>query len=273
MATMMEPVMLDANSSVQLNENEFLRSLADSPESALLLDYDGTLAPIRIDPMQVRPWAGVRGLLQQIQDESRTRIIVVTGRPALDVEPQLALREPLEIFGVHGAERLYPSGRIKQDELLSQQRRALISARNAIHEIPTKIGVRVEEKWNAIAMHWRGVPARSLHAAQTSCMELLHPFADVPGMQMLHFDGGLELRAGRNKGDAVLQILTELQADSPIAYLGDDETDEDAFQALDGRGLSVLVRRTWAPSAAHLWIRPPIGLRDFLTAWLLALQQ
>jgi hypothetical protein len=92
-------------------------------------------------------------------------------------------------------------------------------------------------------------------------------------MQLLRFDGGLELRAGRNKGDAVLQVLAELQSDSPIAYLGDDATDEDAFQTLGDRGLGVLVRRQWAPSAAHLWLRPPADLLIFLAAWLDAVQQ
>jgi trehalose-phosphatase len=273
MATMMEPVVFAAKSFSKLNAEDFLQSVADSRECALLLDFDGTLTPFRIDTMQVRPWTGVRRLLQQIQDEGRTRIVVVTGRPALDVARQLVLRDPLEIFGMHGAERLFPSGHLEQDELLPQQRQTLIAARNTIHATPMRLGVRVEEKWNAIAMHWRGVPARSIHAAQQRCMELLYPFADVPGMQMLQFDGGLELRAGRNKGSAVLQVITEMQCDSPIAYLGDDATDEDAFRALGERGLGVLVRRQWAPSAAHLWLRPPTDLLNFLAAWLDALQQ
>ncbi len=55
MATMMEPVMPGTKSCVKLNEEEFFQSVADSPESALLLDYDGTLAPFRIDPAKVRP--------------------------------------------------------------------------------------------------------------------------------------------------------------------------------------------------------------------------
>ena len=63
---------------------------------------------------------------------------------------------------------------------------------------------------------------------------------------MREFDGGIELRAAsRNKGDAVRTILSELEPDTPVAYLGDDETDEDAFLALSERGLRVLVRRDW----------------------------
>jgi trehalose-6-phosphatase len=82
----------------------------------------------------------------------------------------------------------------------------------------------------------------------------------------------MELRSGHNKGDAVRMLLEELPNDAPVAYLGDDATDEDAFHALLDRGLCVLVRPRWRPSSAHLWLRAPTNLRRFLTAWLAALR-
>ena len=90
-------------------------------------------------------------------------------------------------------------------------------------------------------------------------------------MQVSPFDGGVELRAGRNKGDAVRLILQSTAANAPVAYLGDDETDEDAFQALEGRGLGILVRSQLRRSAARVWLRPPGELRRFLAAWLRSL--
>ncbi|MFZ1084043.1 MAG: hypothetical protein WAN35_03650 [Terracidiphilus sp.] len=68
-------------------------------------------------------------------------------------------------------------------------------------------------------------------------------------------------------------LLEEFPDDTPVAYLGDDATDEDAFQALSGRGLCVLVRPRWRPSSAHLWLRAPRELRRFLADWLTALRQ
>jgi trehalose-6-phosphatase len=62
-------------------------------------------------------------------------------------------------------------------------------------------------------------------------------------MELLEFDGGIEMRMpGRDKGDAVRTILDEIGPEAPVAYLGDDATDERAFLALGTRGLSVLVR-------------------------------
>jgi trehalose-phosphatase len=88
---------------------------------------------------------------------------------------------------------------------------------------------------------------------------------------VLPFDGGLELRSpARNKGDAVKTILSEMDAKSPVAYLGDDHMDEEAFHALQRRGLTVLVREQWRETAADLWIRPPGELLEFLSQWLKA---
>jgi trehalose 6-phosphate phosphatase len=63
-----------------------------------------------------------------------------------------------------------------------------------------------------------------------------------------------------------------MEPDTPAAYLGDDATDERAFRAISGRGLSVLVRPSWRQTAAELWLRPPEELLDFLNRWLEALR-
>ena len=257
--------------------SEFLRSVAAASESMLLLDFDGTLAPFRVDPSTVRPWAGVRELLEGIQSTERTRIAIVTGRPAIEVSRLIELPIPLEIWGLHGAERLFPDGQIDEDELLPQQREALAEARDNIHATRLMLDLRVEEKRNSVAFHWRGKSAHSICSAQKRTTDLLSPFSQVAGMQLMHFDGGIELRAGRNKGDAVRLMMKELGSDAPVAYLGDDTTDEDAFRAVSGldgetRGLGVLVRREWRPTAARVWLRPPHELRSFFAAWRQMLQ-
>jgi trehalose-6-phosphatase len=52
-----------------------------------------------------------------------------------------------------------------------------------------------------------------------------------------------------------------------VAYLGDDLTDEDAFRALKGKGLSVLVRKESRTTEADCWLKPPDELLDFLKKW------
>jgi trehalose 6-phosphate phosphatase len=52
--------------------------------------------------------------------------------------------------------------------------------------------------------------------------------------------------------------------------LGDDTTDESAFQAINGRGLSVLVRPRYRATAAEAWLKPPDEVFDLLQRWLKA---
>jgi alpha,alpha-trehalase len=47
-------------------------------------------------------------------------------------------------------------------------------------------------------------------------------------------------------------------------YIGDDITDEDAFRALDGRGIAIVVADVPRPSAAHYFLRDPDEVRKFL---------
>jgi trehalose 6-phosphate phosphatase len=244
----------------------FFQSLIVASKSALLLDFDGTLAPMRVDPSKVRPWAGVADLLSEIQKAGRTRLAIISGRPAQDVASQMEMRNPPEIWGLHGAERLYPDGRLELQELPVRDQALLKAAQSAVRE--NFVALRIEEKRNAVAVHWRGKPPQSREATKRNALALLLPFATANGVSLLQFDGGIELRIGRDKGDAVRMILEEMPANTPVAYLGDDTTDEDAFHALTGRGLSVLVRRQWRPGAAQVWLRPPAQLREFLATWL-----
>src|SRR5580704_13959067 len=95
----------------------FFRGFAGAAAALLLLDYDGTLAPFRVDRFQARPWAGVRELLNQIQSQGKTRIEVVSGRPAAEIVPLLGLGSRPTVWGLHGAERLDPDGRREAETL------------------------------------------------------------------------------------------------------------------------------------------------------------
>ena len=92
--------------------------------------------------------------------------------------------------------------------------------------------------------------------------------AQPGGLHLLPFDGGVELRStDRTKGTAVAEILSQEPDDAPVAYLGDDLTDEDAFVALGEQGYSLLVRGEVRTSFARFWLRPPeLNCLDFLDA-------
>jgi len=126
----------------------------------------------------------------------------------------------------------------------------------------------LEEKPFSLAFHVRGLPAAEGGKALERVRALWAGVAGGAELDLLPFDCGIEVRAsGWTKGDAVLSLMGESPAGGAAAYLGDDETDEDAFRALGDRGLAVLVREAWRPTAARAWLRPPGELLAFLERW------
>ena len=250
----------------------FFAAWVDGASPVLLLDYDGTLAGFRVNRYTARPWAGVREVLGRIQAAGRTRLAVVTGRPANEIAPLLGLPEPVEVWGLHGAERLYPDGR-RELELASEETQVKLEVlKERLRR--DALGGHFEDKANAAVMHWRGLGHRQQAHVEARTRALFEPMAKLDGLALQDFEAGLELRAGRNKGGAVEAIVTEMRAagknPGPVAYLGDDLTDEAAFRvvnALGARGLSVLVRREFRETAAEIWLRPPGKLLRFLERW------
>jgi trehalose-phosphatase len=257
--------------------DEFFKNFQSKTQPMLLLDYDGTLAPFRVDRHRARPYTGVREALARIQHGHRTRIVVISGRPAKEIAPLLrgdppVLDEPVEVWGLHGAERVHPDGRRELEEASPATQRKLDELREFLRH--NNLGGEFEDKQNAAVMHWRGASPRTAKFIETRTRELFEPLAKLEGLTLLEFEGGLELRVGRDKGAAVKALVAEAPAGTPVAYLGDDLTDEAAFRALnklETPHMTVLMRSEPRETAAMLWLKPPSGLRAFLKKWNKAL--
>ena len=248
---------------------EFFNALKGARSSFLFLDYDGTLAPFRVNRFTARPWAGVRELLKQIQQQGRTRMTMITGRPAQEIRPLLGLEPPLEVWGLHGAERIHVDGRRELEEAPAETQAKLEKLRERLRQ--DSLGGLFEDKANGVVMHWRGESARKAKLIEQGTRALFEPMARMDGLMLLDFEYGLELRAGRDKGGAVEAILEEHGARWPVAFLGDDLTDEAAFavvNGLEGAHLSVLVRREPRETEADVWMKPPGELLGFLRRWV-----
>ena len=101
---------------------------------------------------------GVRELLTRIQKQGRTRMVVMTGRPAAEIAPLLGLDPPLEVWGLHGAERLYPDGRRELEEAPARRAPKLDELRERLRQ--DSLGGLFEDKANGVVMHWRGASPR-----------------------------------------------------------------------------------------------------------------
>jgi trehalose-phosphatase len=245
---------------------KFFEHLSASSESLLLLDYDGTLAPFRTERMDATPYPSVMPLLEEVVELRRTRVVVVSGRPASEVSTLLGSPANIEIWGSHGLEVLHGDGTYQKAHVPDDAARLLSQAR--IRVLAGGLGDWAEFKPGGIAIHWRSLPEAQAKALETKFRVILSPIPAQAALRVVAFEAGLEIRVVHpDKGDAVATILQQVNPETPVAYLGDDFTDEDAFQRLDGRGLTVLVRSEYRPTRAAVWLCPPEELVEFLQAW------
>jgi trehalose 6-phosphate phosphatase len=258
--------------------DSFFQSFTAGATPLLLLDYDGTLAPFRVDRFKARPWTGVREAVGRIQRQGRTRIVIITGRPAKEIGPLLRgnppiLDSPVETWGLHGAERLHPDGRRELEEAPPDTQRRLDELREHLRH--NNLGGQFEDKPNAAVMHWRGASPRTAKFIEARTLELFEPLAKLQGLTLLPFESGLELRVGRHKGGAIETVIAEEPPGTPVVFIGDDVTDEEGFRAVNqahGPHLSILMRPDFRETAADVWLRPPTELRAFLKMWYRALE-
>jgi trehalose-phosphatase len=247
--------------------NGFLARLASARARVLMLDYDGTLAPFHVRPERAFPYPGVAQALGDLMKDGGTRVVIVSGRRAAELVPLLALERHPEIWGCHGWERLLPDGELRTQPLSGREVELLEEAAHAARQL-LPCGVRIECKTASVALHWRGLDPEQIENVREQTLAVWSPLAAGIGMELLRFDGGVELRTrGCNKQHAAKAILSETGPDSAIAYLGDDVTDEDAFAVTKPRGIAVLVRPEYRETAADVWLRPPEELLAFIGRW------
>jgi trehalose-phosphatase len=248
------------------NLSKFFDSLKESRSRALLLDYDGTLAPFRSERDKALPYPGVVEALKGIIQKGGTHLVLISGRSLADLVSLVGLERLPEIWGSHGGERLLSDGTYRKATLTEVAARGLKSVSSWMAGMGWNGSV--ERKPLGLALHWRGMNREKADAMRAEVLDHLPQMIEGTGLGLHEFDGGLELRPSAvTKEEAVKTILAEMGGKVVAAYLGDDLTDEDAFQAIKGRGLSVLVRHELRETKADVWLRPPEELLDFLTRW------
>lgn len=200
-----------------------LGRLTEAPEdAAIIIDYDGTLAPIVDDPAQALPFEDVPELLDDLT-RRYGRVAVVSGRPLaflLDVLPH-----SLILTGLYGLEAI--GGGRRFDHPQGGSWREVIDDVASLGEVRGPTGMLVERKGLSLTLHYRTHPeiedeVRSWAEAQAARSGLrcrparmsyeLHPPIDV------------------DKGTAVRNIANGVHA---VCYVGDDVGDLSAFGALD----------------------------------------
>ena len=203
---------------------------ADPARSAVLLDVDGTLAPIVRHADDATVPEAVRTPLIQVAKRYGV-VACVTGRRAADARRIVSIGS-IAYVGAHGGELLRPgSVQPEVDRALEEwTRRVQEFAREGDTAELSRLRVRLEDKSSIVAFHWRGAPNED--AARAAVEELANR-AEAVGLSTHWARKVLEVRppVGMDKGIGIRRLLREEDVDAAL-YAGDDATDLDAFAAL-----------------------------------------
>lgn len=249
----------------QFNLDDFFNNIHKG--SLLMMDYDGTLAPLKKERMQAYPFKGIKERLFSLSALKNTKTIIVSGRKLSELEILLSEHKHLELWGSHGLERKLSNGKKIQFSLNKDMSKGLKIGKEICKENTSK--KNYELKPYAIALHWRGLDENEKNKIKSTIEKMWKLDCVNYGLDVFPFDGGIELRPiNQNKGNVVETILKEECNVPVIAYFGDDLTDEDAFNTLGNKGLKILVREKLRPTSADIHLIPPEELLFFLDNWI-----
>jgi len=240
------------------------RQLRRTPP-AVFLDYDGTLTPIVARPEMAVLSDTMAAALKDLAEA--TPAAIISGRDLADLKGMVTI-DGLVYAGSHGFDVDAPEdlgGRYRRGEEFADR---LAAANRRLKEAVAPIeGAWVEDKAFAVTLHYRAVDAADEPRVHEAFKGVA---AEYPDLRATGGKKVLELRPGIewDKGRALLWLLERLAGERPLMplYIGDDETDEDAFRALVGRGIGVRVGETRVQSAAAYSLADTGEVETFLRA-------
>ena len=204
------------------------------PDAALFLDFDGTLAPIQLDPDAVSMPPHGAAILSALAEKLGGALAIISGRDMRD----LIARTPDGLWraGAHGLEICAPGENAEDAPLAAPP--ALVSALDLI--AAGVDGARLEQKGPVLALHYRAAPEAgdTLAAAMAKVLDGVEGYVMQSG-KMVHEAKPMHA----NKGRALAQLMERapFAGRAPI-MIGDDATDEDAIAyAIEAGGKGVKV--------------------------------
>ncbi|MFP4035767.1 MAG: trehalose-phosphatase, partial [Desulfovermiculus sp.] len=243
---------------------EEIRQLFEDKRVAVFLDYDGTLTPIVSRPEDARLSGDMRDALKDLTQ--KCTVSIISGRGLHDAR-ELVDVPGLYFAGSHGFEIKGPNNVHMELEEARELIPVLDESEQALRkELKAIPGSQVERKKYSLAVHYRNVSGESVAEVENIVDRAIARFGRLrKGVGKKVF----EIRPDIfwDKGQAVLWLLNKLELDHdgviPV-YIGDDVTDEDAFEVFAKKGITLIVGDESRFTHAKYRLESVDEVKDFL---------
>jgi trehalose 6-phosphate phosphatase len=223
-----------------LNELESLRKRWEGQKAMLFLDFDGTLTPIVETPDMARLSKPARNALEAISKWPQFQLIIISGRSLEDIQDRVGVKDAI-YAGNHGFEIKGPGMEFRGLSSPAYRKQLGDLKREMNEKLDEFPGAFIEDKGETLSVHYRQVKEEQRGGVEQLIERIAESYFSKKEIRYSTGKKVFEIRPPLDwgKGKAVMWIL-ERKKGFPI-YIGDDSTDEDAFLALGGMGITVHV--------------------------------
>jgi trehalose 6-phosphate synthase/phosphatase len=217
--------------------NAICRQYAETKRRFFLIDYDGTLVPIKRLPSEAVPDEKVKDFLACLSSDADNHVAIVSGRDAGTMEKWFGYL-PITLVAEHGSSIKMRNESWQQLVTFSDQWKDQVRRIMQIY-VTRCVGSFIEEKTNTVAWHYRNTQVDLGFMRSRELINSLSQLIQNTSLQVIDGNKVVEIRmAGFDKGTITLRILSEAQPDF-VLCIGDDTTDEDMFKVLEDSAYTV----------------------------------
>jgi trehalose 6-phosphate phosphatase len=267
------------------------RALGGAYRVYLFADYGGTLVP-HVDGPDATPTDELLKRLEQLSHVESFSVYVLSRRSVDELDGILGLAD-IGLIGLSGFEIRKPGGETTHPVDIGSTGRLLQHIELEAHGcLCEHSGVELVNCGFSLSLRHGACDCDTVRGATQCFSRLVRSLDEHKQLEVLYGHGSIEARmAGWRKGDAVEHVLREASVDDTLAiYMGDDVTDEEAFEAIGAwsgdqdesapwmrgdpdeeddsvpRSIPILVSPSPRPTTASLFVRDPHEVYEFLSS-------